>query len=169
MHWPSFRRLVTLPFTETVVSSVLGGILYALDHREATGLLTFSFGVVLGASRLAFTESLRRRLSPLSRLCSFVDLTSKTPLPQFQEIASVYIRINQPDFRLLKEAIVEEASSHLLQLAQQGKSRELATSEYYRWLYSMLESQKGGEVWAVSTMNPLEWDESPTRAQVYTI
>jgi hypothetical protein len=155
-----WRDLVTMPFIETVVSAILGGVIAAIDQKWSSALIALAIGLILSFSRLAFTQTLKRKLSPLSRLCRLVDINRQVQYPRFLEIVNVYSQILEPEFQRVKDAVVEDAAEHLRQLAQQKRSRELGTGEYYLWLSSMLEKQVGGEVWAVSLLNPLEWVDS---------
>lgn len=146
-----------MPFVETVVSAVLGAVIGLIDQKWSSALIAFAIGLILSFSRLAFTQTLKRKLVPLARLSRLVDINRQIPYPAFLEMVNVYSRIIEPEFQRVKDAVIEDAAQHLRQLAEQRKSRELDTGEYYLWLFSMLEHQTSGEVWAVSTMNPLEW------------
>src|SRR2546423_1902028 len=127
--------LLTMPFVETVVSGVLGAVIGLIDQRWSSALIAFAIGLILSSSRLAFTQTLKRKLSPLARLCRLVDLNRQIPYPPFLEIVNVYSRILKPEFQRVKDAVIEDAAQHLRQLAEQRKSRELDTGEYYLWLF----------------------------------
>jgi hypothetical protein len=154
-------RLAAMPFVETAAAAALAGILYLLDRSISSSLLAFAIGIILSLSRRGFAIVLKEGLRPVEQLCEVVDLDRQVPLPRFHEMLRLYMQIIEPDFALLKSGIVEDAAAQLERLAGQKQSQELATGEYYRWLYEMLNNEpKGGEIWAVSTMNPLEWNES---------
>lgn len=152
-----WRDLVKMPFVETVVSAILGAVIGIVDQKWSSALITLAIGLILNVSRLAFVQTIKRKLIPLKSLCRFVDINRQIPYPAFLDMVNIYARILEPEFQRVKDAVIEDAAQHLRLLAEQRKSRELDTGEYYLWLFSMLEKQAGGEVWAVSTMNPLEW------------
>jgi hypothetical protein len=160
---PTIRKLIARPFSELIISAAIGLIIFGIDRSASESLLTLTFGLVLSVSRQAFSATISRKLIPLSRLTEWLDINRRAKLPKFHDIIQIYMEILEPDFLWLKEMIIAETAAHLQQLATQKRSRELATGEYYRWLYSMLEQERqGGEIWAVSTMNTLEWDQSAT-------
>lgn len=132
---------------------------------ETIGVVT----MLLGASKVAVFSYIEDRLEPVTKMTEVMDLTQSLTVSDLQDLSRVYVSIVEHEFRKVKESVVSEAHQKLKKLAQQKKSDELSTAEYYAWLLSILsEVRKGEEVRAISVMNPAEWDDSPAETRFFS-
>lgn len=157
-----WRAIVTIPFAEAAASAVLGVIIIFIDPESPSGFVTFAIGVVLSLSRLAFTQLLDKKLAPVRRMCALIDINRRSPNSSFLHMINLYTQVLEPEFQRIKDAAIDDTIDHLRELSINRRSKELGTGAYYSWLFSMLEKQAEGEIWAISTLNPLEWTESAT-------
>jgi hypothetical protein len=155
-----FHSMVRFPFMEAAIGIVIGLVLLFYGYEQLAALTTIitctqSFG------RYAFGDMLRRELRNVHQLAAVMDLQRAIPLQQFHEMSDVFLRITEPEFGAVKDAIITQATEQLNSLADNKTSGELATTDFYKWLMRAMEqAAPGSEIWAVSFMLDCEWDDS---------
>jgi hypothetical protein len=154
------ESIAKTPWIEAATSAVIGAALLALGKPDL-GELTWILGVALSFTRYAFSQKLEDEMAATRNLTAVVDLQRELRVGQFQELLRIYLEITEPEFYRVKDTIVTEAISRLTKLAHEKTSGELATGEYFNWLFPELQStSSGSEIWAISMMLNIEWLES---------
>lgn len=157
-----WEAVAKAPWIEAALSITLGFVLLALGKRQVAEL-TWIVGVALSFSRYAYERKLQEEMRRVHRLAEVVDLQQQVPSGQFQSIVTKYLEITEPEFRSIKDAYIGECVEKLSNLAQLRTSGELSTGDYFNWLFPVMQGvTKGSNVWAVSMMLDIEWEESAT-------
>lgn len=154
------EALAKTPWIEVAVSVFVGIALLFLGKTELAQV-SWILGVALSLTRNAFVKKLEEEMTPVHRLAAIIDLQRQLSVKQFQEMLRMYLEITETEFGRVKDVIITETIEKLEKLARQKRSEELATGEYFNWLFSTLRgTTSGSEIWAVSMMLSIEWRES---------
>jgi hypothetical protein len=148
-------------WVEVILAAILGLVL-RLMGEEQLGHLTWIVGLFLGLSRLTTVRIIRQELATVHKLAKVVDVSKDSAVTSIRDLLALYLQIVEPEFKIVKDGVISDASEKLLALAHEKTSGELATGEYYNWLLPFIErSLPGSRIWAVSMMLDSEWDDSP--------
>jgi hypothetical protein len=148
------------PWIEAALS-VFTGLVLLIFGKTDLAQVTWIIGIALSFTRYAFSKKLEEEMSSVRNLASIIDLERQIRVDSFLEMVRVYLEISEPEFRTVKDGIVKEASDRLSTLAREKTSEELATGEYFTWLFDELRSTvAGSRIWAISMMLEIEWLES---------
>ncbi len=155
------EALAATPWIEAGIAIVIGFVFFAFGKPEIAAM-TWIIGSALSFTRYSFGLKLEEQLKPVRQLAAIVDLERDIPLKQLEEIVRTYLAITETEFAQVKDRVLSEAFERLRKLHQQKSSDVLQTGDYYNWLLPFIESApKGSQIWAVSMMLSIEWDESP--------
>ncbi len=152
--------MVRFPFMEAAIGIGISLVLLFYGYGQMAALTTI-ITCTQSVGRYAFGEMLHRELRDVREVATVLDVQQGRALQRFHEMASVYLRITEPEFGAVKDAIITQATEQLNSLADSKTSGELATADFYRWLIRAMEqAAPGSEIWAVSFMLDCEWDDS---------
>jgi hypothetical protein len=172
-----------LPWIEAIGTALSAGFLYFVLHKSELAEFFAVAGSLLTLGRLAYAAELERLTStiersildlraslehsitdlrgPLDRIREHFDLSSQAHFDMFRDMLQTYSKIIEPEFSKVKDNILSDARSRLMDLANDKKSLILPTTTYYGWLLPMLKNAMPPEgIWALSMMREPEWDDS---------
>jgi hypothetical protein len=161
-----------LPWIEAIGTAVGASVLYFILHKNELAEFFAIAGSLVTLGRLGYAAELERLTAaleasigelrgPLDRIREHFDISSQAHFGVFRDMLQTYSKITEPEFSRVKDAVLTEARSRLMGLANEKKSLVLPTTTYYGWLLPMLRHAMPPEViWALSMMRAPEWDES---------
>lgn len=150
------------PFNDSKVALTIAviGVLFALGR--------YGLAEVLKEDRQTQHTELVGQFSPVTRLAALVDLSHKSELGDLRTLVDRYSQIVDPEFFEAKEEVVHGALVRLNVIVQERRTDELSTGAYYKFLLDLLSSVKANEtLYAVSTGEAIEWDDSPQEEKFF--
>lgn len=161
-------------WAEVVSIAGLGALLFfALDLKDI-GQIAWIVGALLVYHRYVLISGTRASIAPLQTkileleskteaLSAHVDLSlSSAEVAPLREAVDTYFRITEPELEWHKNEAMQDLRANLQTMSQQKRSRTMYRSEYYEWLLPRIEATApGSQIWAVSRMMSMEWDDSP--------
>ncbi len=155
-------------FAELSITISLGLVLYFPLQKKDLGEISWLVGALLLLNRIVLFSNIKNTLSPLDKIKEQIDLGTSCNIDKINQLIKLYTSNTAQEFHEIKNNIITESISKLHQINNEKKSDLLPSGEYYSWLLSKLDSLKKGDcVTAISTMNQLEWDESPTEKKFF--
>lgn len=113
-------------------------------------------------------QALASRFERVDRLAEVVDLSTTSDSGKLRKLCDRYSQINDHEFTQAKDDIVSNALAQLNSIYQSRRTANLSTSAYYKFLSELLYNVKPNEtVYAVSTGEAIEWDDSPQEEKFF--
>lgn len=171
LRHPVIEAIVTLvaasiawlpPFDDTKSAYLIAvlGVLFAVGR--------FGLNEVLKDDRQNQEAALAKRFEQIDRLAEVVDLSRKSDVGELRSLVDRYTQIVDPEFVEAKEEVVHAALTRLNTILQERRTDKLSTGAYYKFLLELLASVKPGEtLFAVSTGEDVEWDDSPQEERFF--
>lgn len=154
--------------TELLVTILIGLFLYFPLQKKELAEISWIVGALLLFNRIVLITNIKSALSPLEKIKKQIDLSDSCNIEKINHLIKLYTSSTAPEFIEIKNNIINESISKLHKINNEKKSDLLPTGEYYAWLLSKFDSLKKGDfVKAISTMNVLEWDNSPTERKFF--
>jgi hypothetical protein len=148
-----------LPKAELVATAVLGGIGALTD--TGLGIFIWTLGVFFAINQMRSDAKSERDLTRVTKLAEIVDIGTACDTDLLRQVIDAYLRIPEPEFQRIKDAVLAQTRDELLRLATQKSSEELSAGAYYQWLISTIDNApSGATIIALSLMLPSEWDDS---------
>lgn len=140
--------------------AILSLILFLTEQKDLSSV-ALVVTVLLFVNRVSARYTLRKELKDFREIPKVIDLAVDSRVDAISRLTDLYLQITEAEFRRVKDDVVSSAIEQLSAVAHQKRSQSLATTEYYSWLFPMLQSTgRGSSIWAVSMMMDCEWDES---------
>ncbi len=172
--------LLRHPVIETVVTLAAAAIAWLppFDDPKSAYLIAV-LGVLFAVGRFGLTEVLKEdrqaqdsalsnKFVKVDRLSELVDLSLKSDIGELRTLFDRYSQIVDPEFFEAKEEVVHTALTRLNAILQERRTDKLSTGAYYKFLLELLASVKPGEtLYAVSTGEEVEWDDSPQEERFF--
>ncbi|MFM8572495.1 MAG: hypothetical protein ACKOAU_12935, partial [Pirellula sp.] len=176
--WYSF--FLRHPIIETVATLAASIAAYYPPFSDAkTSLLIGVIGGFFCIGRYGISElikelyateqqSLADRFQQVDRLAEVVDLSTTSDSGKLRKLCDRYSQITDHEFTQAKDDIVTNALAQLNSIYQSRRTENLSTGAYYKFLSELLYSVKPNEtVYAVSTGEAIEWDDSPQEEKFF--
>lgn len=153
--------------SEMLIYIIIGLYFYLPLSNPDAGMIVWFVGISLVINRNITNhfdkESYKRIEERIDRIGQVIDIENEPNLELVSKVRDSYLNITEPEFNRVKNEILNRTLTKLDQLKIQKCSDELSTSEYYCWLFPILENiQKEDSIKAVSCMLTAEWDNSNT-------
>lgn len=174
------NRFLRHPIVEAVVTLGAAAIAWAPPFNDPTlAYFIAVIGVLFAVSRFGLTEVLKEdrqiqdtalttKFVKIDRLSELVDLSLKSDLGELRSLVDRYSQIVDPEFFEAKDEVVHTALTRLNAILQERRTDKLSTGAYYKFLLELLASVKPGEtLYAVSTGEDVEWDDSPQEERFF--
>ena len=154
-----------LPWIEAIGTALGVVTLHFVFHKDELAELFAIAGALVTLGRLGYTAELEKSIAelrePLDRIREYFDVSAQAHFAVFRDMLQVYGKITEAEFSRVKDGILADARSRLLDLANDKKSVVLPTTTYYGRLLPMIEKAIPPErIWALSMMRELEWTDS---------
>lgn len=172
-----------LPWIEAGLTALGASILYFALHKSELAEFFAIGGAIVTLGRLGYAAEMEKSITsiedavaslrtdvenaiaslrtPLDRIREHFDITSQVHFTVFRDMLQEYAKITEPEFSGVKDGILTDARSRLVNLAHDKKSVVLPTTTYYGWLLPMLKNAMPPEsIWALSMMREPEWNDS---------
>lgn len=172
--------LLRHPIIEAVVTLGAAAIAWAPPFSDPKSAYLISvIGVLFAVGRFGLTEVLKedrqaqdatlsRKFVKVDRLSDLVDLSPKSDITELRTLVDRYSQIVDPEFFEAKDEVVHAALTRLNAILQERRTDKLSTGAYYKFLLELLASVKQGEtLYAVSTGEAVEWDDSPQEERFF--
>jgi hypothetical protein len=145
-----------------VLGSMLLGNLLAVQLRQDEEQEAGSERLAaLEAQAAAREQRIAAKFAPVEKLAEIINLTEDCDVDELRNVVRWYARVDEHEFRQLRDQVVRTARDRLEQLATAKRSHDLPRGEYYDWLLRMLDAARpGSRIAAVSSMMDTEWDDS---------
>ena len=128
----------------------------------------FGMTEVLKEDRQAQGAELSKRFVAVDRLSEFVDLSSNSGVTELRTLVDRHSQIVDQEFFEAKEEVIHTALTRLNKIIQERRTDQLSTGAYYKFLLDLLANVKSGEtLFAVSTGELVEWDDSPQEGKFF--
>ena len=150
------------PFNDSKVALTIAviGVLFAVGR--------YGIAETLKDDRQAQRAEMAEQFSQVARLASLVDLSPKSELGELRTLVDRYSQIVDPEFFEAKEEVIHSALVRLNTIVQERRTDELSTGAYYKFLLDLLSGVKENEpLYAVSTGEKVEWDDSPQEEKFF--
>lgn len=145
---------------ELAVAFTVGLILYFPLKNKDLAKLIWAIGPVLTLLSLQITMAIRKELTMASNASAALDLSATCSIDKISRILNLYLQIDNPELRPVKEDYIDSCVEALRDLASGRTSPNISGTDYYRWLKSMLEGcMRKDYIYAASTMIESAWSE----------
>lgn len=172
--------LLRHPVIEAIVTLGAAAIAWAPPFSDPkSAYLVAVLGVLFAVGRYGLTEVLKddrqsqdaaltSKFKKVDRLSDLVDLSPKSDLGELRTLVDRYSQIVDPEFFEAKDEVIHTSLTRLNAILQERRTDKLSTGAYYKFLLELLASVKPGEtLYAVSTGEDVEWDESPQEERFF--
>ncbi len=160
------KQQLILALVEMILVTLVSVVsFYTVDQPLVAPIIGF-VGTLLVINR-AFhnfqTESIMQPTEDkVQKIGEIIDTDDKIDHASISELYKTYLGVEEPEFRDLKDNIINSALRDLRNLKIKKETDDLSTGDYYEWLLKRLdEVDKNGSIKAVSRMHNAEWDDSP--------
>src|SRR5712691_7886980 len=134
-----------IPWIEIILGGSIALLLYFVLQRHELAEFFAIASMLLALGRLTYTSELEKAIGelkmtlkevqePLERIGEFLDVSAQANFPVFRDMLQVYAKITELEFGPVKDEILGNARSKMLDLANDKRSETLATTAYYKWL-----------------------------------
>jgi hypothetical protein len=163
---------ILISLFEVFITALIGILFYWPLKNETIAWVTWVIGLMLMLNRVLGIHQARSSLKDvngyLERMAQVTDLRSECNVDPVRKMLEIYLNITEQEFRGVKDGIVAEALVKLNKLRNDKRSEQLATSEYYEWLFPILDGiGKRQTIKAISCMFAAEWDDTPAEQRFF--
>lgn len=144
---------------------IIGLYFYDTTSNQDVGIIVWFVGISLVINRNITNhfdkESYERIEERIDRIGQVIDIENETNIDIVSKVCDSYLNITEREFSKVKNDILNKTLAKLDKIKIEKCSDELPTSEYYSWLFPILENvKKHDSIRAVSCMLTAEWDDS---------
>lgn len=174
------HKILKHPVIEGFFTLVAASVAYNEPFNDQkTSLVIAVIGVLFGIGRYGIMEVLKEerksqelaiadKFKTVEQLAKFVDLSRSASFSKLREINECYSKIADPEFLEAKDELLSDVIAKLNSISFEKRTAELSTGAYYAYLLDLLSNVKHNEiVYAVSTGEDLEWDDSPEEEKFF--